>query len=243
MNLGGLGINSGLAPPTHAVKNDGRGKSVGRGKDASLSAHTKKGSGVTLVSPSLKPILPGNLCFITPSSCVLIFLGLAGNMYTSNSITSSSLPSPVLRKTSHKAAEQKRRDSLKTTFDDLRTLLPPIPLPSEEGYPDEPILPGAMPPRGPPRGNSDGPNRSISKLQLLRCGNDYICLLKEKVARRDDEISLLRSEVRRLRSFISEDIWQEGGAAIDLDRDFDFGEVGPWRRNSYDDDGEEDAAE
>ena|SRR6267154_1242957 len=167
-------------------------------------------------------------------------------MYTSNSITSSSLPPPVLRKTSHKAAEQKRRDSLKTTFDDLRTLLPPIPLPSEEGYPDEPILPGAMPPRGPPRGNSDGPNRSISKLQLLRCGNDYILLLKEKSARRDDEISLLRSEVRRLRSFISEDVWQEGGGAIDLDRDVDFGEVGPWRRsiNSYDaDDGEEDAAE
>ncbi|SRR6266403_2112140 len=167
-------------------------------------------------------------------------------MYTTNSITASSLPSPVLRKTSHKAAEQKRRDSLKTTFDDLRTLLPPIPLPSEDGYPDEPILPGAMPPRGPPRGNAEGPNRSISKLQLLRCGNDYISLLKEKAARRDHEISLLRSEVRRLRSFISEDIWQESGRVIDLDRDVDFGELGPWRRNmnSYDaDDGEEDAAE
>ncbi|KAF8493405.1 hypothetical protein F5888DRAFT_1723414 [Russula emetica] len=227
MNLGGLSMNSGLAPPTHAVKKDGRGKSVGRGKDAFHSAHTKKGSGVTL-SPSLKPILP------------------AGNMYTSNSITPSSLPPPVLRKTSHKAAEQKRRDSLKTTFDDLRTLLPAIPLPSEEGYPDEPILPGAMPPRGPPRGNTEGPNRGVSKLQLLRCGNDYICLLKEKVARRDNEISLLRSEVRRLRSFISEDIWQEGGGAIDLDRDVDFGEIGPWRQsiNAYDaDDGDEDAAE
>jgi hypothetical protein len=68
-------------------------------------------------------------------------------------------------------------------------------------------------------------------------------LLKEKAARRDDEISLLRSEVRRLRSFISEDIWQEGEGAIDLDRDVDFGELGPWRRNAYDDDGEEDAAE
>jgi len=227
MNLGGLGMNSGLAPPT-AVKSDGRGKSVGRGKDASHSGPTtKKGSGVTLVSPSLKPILP------------------AGNMY-SNSLTSSSLPSPVLRKTSHKAAEQKRRDSLKTTFDDLRILLPPIPLPSEEGYPDEPILPGAMPPRGPPRGNTDGPNRGISKLQLLRCGNDYIRLLKEKVEKRDNEMALLRSEVRRLRSFINEDIWQEGGEGIDLERDVDFGELGPWRRsmNTYDaDDGEEDAAE
>jgi hypothetical protein len=69
-------------------------------------------------------------------------------------------------------------------------------------------------------------------------------LLKEKVARRDNEISLFRSEVLRLRSFISEDIWQEGEGAIDLDRDVDFGEVGPWRRNTYDaDDGEEDAPE
>ncbi|KAH9973895.1 hypothetical protein BGW80DRAFT_1171415 [Lactifluus volemus] len=228
MNLGGLGMNSGLAPPTHAVKNDSKGKSGGRGKETSASASTsKKGNGV---SPSLKPILP------------------AGNVYSSTSIASSSLPSPVLRKTSHKAAEQKRRDSLKTTFDDLRMLLPPIPLPTEEGYPDEPILPGAMPPRGPPRGNADGPNRGISKLQLLRCGNDYIRLLQESISRRDNEISLLRSEVRRLRGFISEDVWREGANAneIDLERDVDLGELGPWRRStaSYDaDDMDEDAAE
>jgi hypothetical protein len=169
-------------------------------------------------------------------------------VYSSTSIASSSLPSPVLRKTSHKAAEQKRRDSLKTTFDDLRMLLPPIPLPTEEGYPDEPILPGAMPPRGPPRGNAEGPNRGISKLQLLRCGNDYIRLLQESISRRDNEISLLRSEVRRLRGFISEDVWREGANAneIDLERDVDLGELGPWRRStaSYDaDDMEEDAAE
>ncbi len=38
----------------------------------------------------------------------------------------------------------------------------------------------------------------------------------------------------------------EGGGAIDLDRDIDFGELGPWRRsmNTYDaDDGEEDGAD
>jgi hypothetical protein len=68
MNLGGLGMNSGLSPPTHAVKSDGRGKSVGRGKDASHSVPTtKKGNGVTLVSPSLKPILPGIWYFTIPS--------------------------------------------------------------------------------------------------------------------------------------------------------------------------------
>lgn len=62
MNLGGLGMNSGLAPPTHAVKNDAKGKSAGRGKETSASASTsKKGNGLSLVSPSLKPILPGKL--------------------------------------------------------------------------------------------------------------------------------------------------------------------------------------
>jgi hypothetical protein len=167
-------------------------------------------------------------------------------VYSSNTLASSSLPSPVLRKSSHKAAEQKRRDSLKTTFDDLRTLLPPIPLPSEEGFPDEPILPGAMPPRGPPRGNTDGPNRGISKLQLLRCGNEYLRLLKEKISRRDSEIALLRYEVQRLRGLISEDVWRDGAEDIDLERDVDQGEVGPWRRGSstYDGDyGDEDMAE
>jgi hypothetical protein len=104
-----------------------------------------------------------------------------------------------------------------------------------------------MPPRGPPRGNADGPNRGISKLQLLRCGNDYIRLLKESISRRDNEILLLRSEVRRLRGFISEDVWREGANAneIDLERDVDLGEVCPWRRStaSYDADDMEEEAE
>jgi hypothetical protein len=103
-----------------------------------------------------------------------------------------------------------------------------------------------MPPRGPPRGNADGPNRSISKLQLLRCGNDYIRLLKDKISRRDDEITLLRFEVRRLRGLISEDVWQEGAEDIDLERDVDSGEVGPWRQSvgAYDaEDMDDDAAE
>jgi hypothetical protein len=243
-------MNSGLTPPTHAVKFDGKGgKSVGRGKDGSSSVPTsKRGNGVPLVSPSLKPILPGKSGYRDfPRPWSRSFLRIsAGNISASNALASSSLPSPVLRKSSHKAAEQKRRDSLKTTFDELRTLLPPIPLPNEDCYPDEPILPGAMPPRGPPRGNADGPNRSISKLQLLRCGNDYIRLLQDKIASRDNEIALLRSEIRRLRGFMSEDMWREGAEEIDLNRDVDFGELGPWRRSmtTYDgDDGEEDVPE
>ena len=56
-----------------------------------------------------------------------------------------------------------------------------------------------MPPRGPPKGNVDGPNRGVSKLQLLRCGNDYIRRLKGRVERRDEEIEKLRKEIGRLR--------------------------------------------
>jgi hypothetical protein len=69
MNMGGLGMNSGLSPPTHAVKIDGKGKSAGRGKDSSPSVPiSKKGNGVPLVSPSLKPILPGKSSGIVASS-------------------------------------------------------------------------------------------------------------------------------------------------------------------------------
>ena len=147
----------------------------------------------------------------------------------------SNQPPLQVRKTSHKAAEQKRRDSLKTSFDDLRVLLPPIPLPSDEGFPDEPILPGAMPPRGPPKGNADGPNRGVSKLQLLRCGNDYIRRLKGRVERRDDEIERLRREISRLRLKAGADtVLEEDDEPIDLEKDLDAVEatLGPLGRSA-----------
>lgn len=91
----------------------------------------------------------------------------------------------------------------------MRTLLPPIPLPNDEksalansvyaALADEPILPGALPPRGPPKAGGEGPNKGVSKLQLLRCGNDFIRLLGGRVQRRDEEIDSLRREIRNLR--------------------------------------------
>ena len=144
-------------------------------------------------------------------------------------------PPLQVRKTSHKAAEQKRRDSLKSSFDDLRILLPPIPLPSEEGFLDEPILPGAMPPRGPPKGNVDGPNRGVSKLQLLRCGNDYIRRLKGRVERRDMEIDILRKEIGSLRLSMGSHLeMDEEGECVELDKDLDACEavLGPLGRGS-----------
>jgi hypothetical protein len=139
------------------------------------------------------------------------------------------------RKTSHKAAEQKRRDSLKSTFDDLRHLLPPIPLPSDENFPDEPILPGALPPRGPPKAGGEGPNKGVSKLQLLRCGNDFIRQLKGRVERRDEEIDKLRLEVLRLRGFVgSMPTFDE--EELDLERDLDANEAAFGRASTAGDD-------
>jgi hypothetical protein len=116
---------------------------------------------------------------------------------------------------------------LKTTFDDLRGLLPPIPLPSEEKFPDEPILPGALPPRGPPKAGGEGPNKGVSKLQLLIYGNDFIRVLKGRVQRRDEEIERLRKEVSRLRKLVGHEPGR-GEDELDLERDLDATEaLGP----------------
>jgi len=209
MNLGRLGINSSLAPPSKD-QNFVTGKATARTKATAESTGRSKASRKgSLISPSLKAILP------------------AGNAPSLNLGSSVPLPQPVMqvRKTSHKAAEQKRRDSLKTTFDDLRVLLPPIPLPSDENFPDEPILPGALPPRGPPKAGGEGPNKGVSKLQLLMCGNDYIRQLKARVERRDDEIERLRREIVRLRMFVGDEGARNGEEDLDLERDLDAIEV------------------
>ncbi|CAE6411182.1 hypothetical protein BN14_00719 [Rhizoctonia solani AG-1 IB] len=114
-----------------------------------------------------------------------------------NPSSSSSSYGPDGRKTSHKAAEQKRRDSLKAGFDDLRLLLPPITLSACAE-----LDPGAAPPRGPPRnvpGGEDNPNRAVSKLALLRFSNEWIVKLGRRVERRDNAIEELKKEIQMLR--------------------------------------------
>ncbi|KAL7422136.1 hypothetical protein Q5752_002779 [Cryptotrichosporon argae] len=109
---------------------------------------------------------------------------------------------PEARKTSHKAAEQKRRDSLKAGFDELRLLLPPINTDALDPESGEPI-PGSSAPRLLPKSSrvpDDNPNRAVSKVALLRFGNEYIARLHAKVEKRDAYIDLLRDEVRRLRA-------------------------------------------
>ncbi|KAJ3920733.1 hypothetical protein F5877DRAFT_37402 [Lentinula edodes] len=222
---------------------------------APASAFTPSTStrGTTLPEP-LVPVTPASIMNLGNS-----FVGLGGGLGSVSQNHNSGI-SAGERKTSHKAAEQKRRDSLKTTFDDLRGLLPPIPLPTDgdsksggtAAVDDEigfialakaSLLPGALPPRGPPK-VGEGPNKGVSKLQLLICGNEYIRVLKGRVERRDEEVERLRREVRRLRSKLiggeaeedsgssgeNENEGQEGccykdGGMLDLDRDLDAVEV------------------
>ncbi|KAI0764594.1 hypothetical protein BD413DRAFT_576149 [Trametes elegans] len=216
LKLGRLAVNSSLAAQLSGHE-DGAAPKLKEGRMTTRSGtskgkSTEKAGSVALTSPALKPIRPAGNAVITPTAAS----------------PSAPFTQPMhVRKTSHKAAEQKRRDSLKTSFDDLRILLPPIPLPSEEGFPDEPLLPGAMPPRGPPKGNAEGPNRGVSKLQLLRCGNEFIKVLKGRVERRDEEIAKLRGEVRRLRDIVGEEAAAppEGQEMLDLERDLDACEI------------------
>jgi len=222
MNLGRLGVNSSLVPPkVRASEKKDKVTAAPKTKPVAGSKTTKRQS---VTSPNLKPILPGLSPLSPPKSISLTWECLAE--------TAPIQPQPpvVIKKTSHKDAEQKRRDSLKTSFDDLRLLLPPVPLPSEEGS-AEPLLPGAMPPRGPPRPGG-GPNTTVSKLQLLRYGNDYIRVLKGRVERRDVEIEKLRGEVRRLLLLAPEGI--DGGVSnLDLDFDLDAHEREGSNASSY----------
>ncbi|KAK1228123.1 hypothetical protein PQX77_008858 [Marasmius sp. AFHP31] len=214
-------------------------------KEASAAAGTGAANGVSTrsksakktavtPSPNLKAILPAS----SASSSVNMLAPLSSPIITPTSSSTSTFPTTAVRKTSHKAAEQKRRDSLKTTFDDLRGLLPPIPLPSDTtddiggggGFvagvvaaARASMLPGALPPRGPPKAGGEGPNKGVSKLQLLICGNEYIRVLKARVERRDDEIEKLRREIRKLRMRDGEGMGGdygflgEGGGEVDED--------------------------
>lgn len=224
MNLGRLGINSSLTPARQMLPPEPKPKPTPKIKvTTEPSTRSKSARKNIQASPGLKAILPGIYISLSPLQATTKKL-LAGTTPPLNLNSSTpALPGPVVqvRKTSHKAAEQKRRDSLKTTFDDLRGLLPPIPLPSDE-KPDEPVLPGALPPRGPPKAGGEGPNKGVSKLQLLMCGNDYIRQLKGRVQRRDEEIEKLRREIRRLRSADSiAGTLDEEMEELDLDRDLD----------------------
>ncbi|PVF93668.1 hypothetical protein CPB86DRAFT_714915 [Serendipita vermifera] len=216
MNMGKLPLGSGLVPQINISGNGTDGNSISHMEDSSqsLSASQRKGktasrsramsasvAATTSASTSAPPSKPRRAAAAASAKAI-----------ASSNRGGVSLGAKV--KSTHKDAEQKRRDSLKFSFDELRVLLPAIPLSSSSTGPlagmgltgddsDEAPLPGAMPPRGPPRGEGDGPNKGVSKLVLLRCGNEFIRDLVGRVSRRDIEISKLRNEVRDLRNILA----------------------------------------
>ncbi|WFD35908.1 DNA topoisomerase [Malassezia cuniculi] len=135
------------------------------------------------------------------------------------------------RRTSHKAAEQKRRDSLKHCFDELRSLLPGIALDDSipggsalgpDGTPEDQIAEGFDPmqlAKAAAEAGEDLPradmvvltpdqareaNKTISKVLLLRHSNEYLVRLKHRVNRRDKALQALSEEVTRLRNRLAE---------------------------------------
>lgn len=129
------------------------------------------------------------------------------------------------RRTSHKAAEQKRRDSLKHCFDELRVLLPSITVDNNtpggsmlgpDGSKEDRLAEGfglmEMCNRNGDQQNSQGegiseqsldPNRTIAKVLLLRHSNEYLIRLKKRIERRDVALQTLSEEVVRLRTILN----------------------------------------
>lgn len=80
--------------------------------------------------------------------------------------------------------------------------MPPINTEALDPETGEPI-PGSSAPRLLPKSSlvpDDNPNRGVSKVALLRFGNEYIVKLHAKVDKRDAYIEKLREEVVRLRN-------------------------------------------
>jgi hypothetical protein len=129
-------------------------------------------------------------------------------------------PSDSNKKTSHKAAEQKRRDSLKNCFEDLRKILPPVQILFPD-FEDGPKRPGEGNVGGSRSGNVDpqNPNKGVSKVALLRRSNEYILILHSRLERRERAIQVLRNRILELR-----DVYPEEELLKDLDG-FEFGDL------------------
>lgn len=130
--------------------------------------------------------------------------------------------SPEARKSNHKLAEQRRRDSLKLCFEELRHILPFIPPEDDE---EAPRRPGEGNVGGQRSGVVDpsNPNKGVSKVALLRKSNEYIIKLHDRVDRRDEVIELLRNKLESAGIILQED--DLGGHVLD---DLDVAEAGMW---------------
>ncbi|KAJ3216533.1 hypothetical protein HDU67_009318 [Dinochytrium kinnereticum] len=128
-----------------------------------------------LISPSLKPILPGTATISPDAAIRLAQKSNYQNMLEGDSEMlgldyDGDLSTGVeLKRTSHKQAEQRRRDSLKQCFDELKKVLPTL------------------------------PEKNPSKVYLLKKSFDFIVYLKAKEQESEATISKLQAELKALR--------------------------------------------
>ncbi|CDH53628.1 hypothetical protein RO3G_00970 [Lichtheimia corymbifera JMRC:FSU:9682] len=93
-----------------------------------------------------------------------------------------------IRRTAHKAAEQKRRDSLKEWFDRLRREV-------DEGYVKKNVTPPAPPVDDGESSKGDEESKPLSKVLLLKYAYEYISLLKSNIEQRDQRIYQLEQQL------------------------------------------------
>jgi len=162
-------------------------------------------------SASLRALRPsGKLCLTIVSPTLTMTNAVHCPDSTKNKVTRASKANkpnneaniPLeTKKSSHKAAEQKRRDSLKAGFDELRLLLPPINTEALDPETGEPI-PGSSAPRLLPKSSlvpDDNPNKGVSKVALLKYSNEYIERMQAKLERRNNYIDLLKDAIQAIR--------------------------------------------
>ncbi|OZJ06818.1 hypothetical protein BZG36_00123 [Bifiguratus adelaidae] len=180
-----------------------------------------------LISPSLKPLLPGNPS-LNDAAQILASKSNYQNLREGKAQSLGiSYPSNIhsgieIRKTAHKAAEQKRRDSLKQNFESLRAeiLEAAVALCKRRekerlgvcGDVDSAVESdtsnGSSDSNGESKSNDTLPTlndiekevKQMSKVLLLRHSYDYILRLKCERAQRDARIDSLLKEIRNLRA-------------------------------------------
>ncbi|GBB98521.1 hypothetical protein RclHR1_03250015 [Rhizophagus clarus] len=189
-------VTTGSASPSTALgRKPIRNASSPLALGPSKSPHTLKPT----ISPSLKPKLPGVIAdevaeqLANKSNYRSILEGTAKSLGISySSDVHSSLES---RRTTHKAAEQKRRDSLKQSFDELKKVVPYQPTLSKsnsgDGKNDDS--------KNNNNGKSDGTMKNVSKLFLLKRAHDYIVELEQKSQVKDELIQKLNDELDELK--------------------------------------------
>ncbi|KAJ3109094.1 hypothetical protein HDU97_009212 [Phlyctochytrium planicorne] len=128
-----------------------------------------------MVSPSLKPILPDTATISPDAAIRLAQKSNYQNMLEGDSEMlgldyDGELSSGMeIKRTSHKQAEQRRRDSLKQCFEELKRVLPSL------------------------------PEKNPSKVYLLKKSFDFIVYLKAKEQESESTIAKLQAEIKALR--------------------------------------------